>query len=52
MRATSLEEVVGLCRVLKDDKTRYKQYSEQAFMEAQKYHIDKIAPLYAELEKE
>jgi hypothetical protein len=45
-----VEDIVNVCRKLRDDKTYYQDYAMRAWERAQDYHIDKIAPLYLELE--
>lgn len=48
--ARSLNGIVEQCRDLKEDKTLYQEVSGSAHAKAQEFHIDKIAPLYRELQ--
>lgn len=50
--AYNLEEVVKRCQELKTSPSLYEDISERAYQRAQDFSIDKIAPLYLELEKE
>ena len=46
IEAKTIDEMVQQCKNLKENKALYQDTSEKAFMRAQEYHIDKIAPLY------
>jgi hypothetical protein len=45
-----INDIVESCKILKSNKRYYDEYAERAWVRAQDYHIDKIAPLYLELD--
>jgi len=45
-----VEDIVEACKILKSNKRYYQEYAERAWQRAQDFHIDKISPLYLELD--
>jgi len=46
----TMDDIVESCKVLKSNRRYYEDYAMRAWKRAQDYHIDRIAPLYLELD--
>ena len=47
--ATTIDEMVGQCCLLRDYKELYAKVATQAYEDAKEYHIDKVIPYYEKL---